>query len=66
MLLDSRDVLLRLVELLSEVLRRCLAGYLDERHLLAVARQVARSLAHAVVVVPLYEKVWRKAWREEE
>lgn len=54
---DSRDVLLRLVELLGEVLGRRLAGYLDEGHLLAVARHVARSLAHAVVVVPLHEEV---------
>lgn len=55
--MDSRDVLLRLIELLGEVLGRRLAGYLDEGHLLAVARQVARSLTHAVVVVPLHQEV---------
>lgn len=54
---DLRDVLLRLVEFLREVLGRRLAGYLDKGHLFSVARQVARRLAHAVVVVPLYEEV---------
>lgn len=54
---DLRDVLLCLIEFFCEVLGRRLAGYLDKRHLFSVARQVARRLAHAVVVVPLYEEV---------
>lgn len=54
---DLRDVLLCLVEFLCEVLGRCLAGYLDKGHLFSVARQVARRLTHAIVVVPLYEEV---------
>lgn len=54
---DLRDVLLRLVEFLSEVLGRRLAGDLDEGHLFAVACQVAWRLAHAVVVVSLHEEV---------
>lgn len=55
---NLRDVLLRLVEFLCEVLGRRLAGYLDKGHLFSVACQVARRLAHAVVVVPLDEEVW--------
>lgn len=54
---NLRDVLLRLVEFLCEVLGRRLAGYLDKGHLFPVACQVARRLAHAVVVVPLDEEV---------
>lgn len=53
--LNSRDVLLRLAELLGEVFGGGFAGDLDERELLAVACGVARSLTHAVLVVPLHQ-----------
>lgn len=55
---DLRDVLLCLVEFLSEVFGWRLAGNLDKGHLFAVTRQVARRLTHAVVVVSLDKKVW--------
>lgn len=51
----SRDVLLGLAEFFGEVFRRGFAGDLDERELLAVARGVARSLAHAVLVIFLHQ-----------
>lgn len=54
---DLRYVLLCFVEFLGEVLGRSFAGYLDKGHLFAVARQVARRLAHTVVVVSLHEEV---------
>lgn len=51
----SRDVLLGLAEFLGEVFCGGFAGDLDERELLAVARGVARSLTHAVLVIPLHQ-----------
>lgn len=51
----SRDIFLRLAEFLREVLGGGFAGDLDERELFAVARGVARSLTHAVLVVPLHQ-----------
>ena len=47
----SRDVLLRLVELLLQVARRRLAGDLDHGQLLVVAGRVARRPAHAVAAL---------------
>lgn len=61
---DLRDVLLCLVELLSEVLCRCLAGDLDKGHLFAITCQIARCLTHAVVIVSLHEEVWGVRQRE--
>lgn len=54
---DLRDVLLCLVEFFSKVFGRRLAGDLDKGHLFAIARQVARRLTHAVVVVSLNKKI---------
>lgn len=54
---DLRDVLLCLVEFLSKVFGRRLAGDLDKGHLFTIARQVARRLTHAVVVVSLNKKI---------
>lgn len=50
----SRDVLLGLAEFFGEVFCRRFAGDLDEGELLAVARGVARSVTHAVLVIPFH------------
>lgn len=63
---DLRDVLLCLVEFLSKVFGRCLAGNLDKGHLFAIARQVTRRLTHAVVIVSLNKKIWAVMQTEGE
>lgn len=54
---DLRNVLFSLVEFLGKVLCGRLAGYLHKGQLFAISSQVARSLAHAVIIIPLNKKV---------